>query len=146
MKEEYKRALVEVEKIIKMMPKQLQEKIPIKFIKMVENEKSKDYDCEISEPLEEQKLMIETIAILGLIYMEFLCSKEEKIQLRKNEIEILKQIDEENRKKLNKLFDNNKDSNKIIENKELNDDRELILIKEKWYKKIVNIIKKLFNK
>lgn len=83
MKQEYKEAFTEVIEIIKMMPNELANKIPSKFKKMLEDESDKEYNPNIQEPLEQQKLKNETIIILGLIYRDFLCSLDEKEDYKK---------------------------------------------------------------
>lgn len=152
MKKEYMEAFAEVNEIIKMMPKELVNKIPIKFREMVEEERDKEYNPSIQEPLEKCKLKNETIIILGLIYRDFLCSQEERKKLQEKDArelkEVEKYIEEESRKKYdpNAIFKDRKTNiiEKIQQNQESN---ALILIKEeKWYQKIFNIIKGLFKK
>lgn len=138
-------AFTEVNEIIKMMPKELADKIPIKFREMIEEERDKEYNPNIQEPLEKCKLKNETIIILGLIYRDFLCSQEERKKLQEKDAkeleEVQKYIEEENRKEYNPddIFKNKKQSN--IENNSMIEIKE-----EKWYQKIFNIIKGLFKR
>ena len=63
MKQEYKEAFTEVNEIIKMMPDELVNKIPSKFREMIEDERDKEYNPNIQEPLEKCELKNETIII-----------------------------------------------------------------------------------
>lgn len=152
MKQEYKEAFTEVNEIIKMMPDELVNKIPNKFKEMLEDERDKEYNPNIQEPLENQKLKNETIIILGLIYRDFLCSPNEKRKLQEKDArelqEVQKAIEQEIREKYNPddIFKNKK-RNVIEETKHTEEKASMIVVQEeKWYKKIFNIIKKLFKK
>ena len=71
MKEVYREAFSEIDEIFKLMPISFITKIPIKFRNMIHNEKSKEYQPIIEEPLENYTLKDETIIILSLIYRDF---------------------------------------------------------------------------
>ena len=150
MKQEYKEAFTEVNEIIKMMPDELVNKIPSKFREMLEDERDKEYNPKIQEPLEECKLKNETIIILGLIYRDFLCSQDEKRRLQEKDArelqEIQKAIEDEIRQKYNPddLFKKKNGNNNEHQNFE--ETAIAVAQKEKWYKKIFNIIKGLFSK
>lgn len=146
MKREYMEAFSEVYEILKLMPSELLNKIPKKFYKMIEEEKSKEYCPNIKEPLEQQKLKNETIIILGLIYRDFLCSVEERKMLQEKDAKELQEAQKELEREINKkynydtLFKNRKN---VEEQKK---ETGLTLVQEeKWYKKIFNIIKKIFR-
>lgn len=150
MKQEYNEAFTEVNEIIKMMPDELVNKIPSKFREMLEDESDKEYNPKIQEPLEECKLKNETIIILGLIYRDFLCSQDEKRRLQEKDArelqEIQKAIEDEIRQKYNPddLFKKKNGNNNEHQNFE--ETAIAVAQKEKWYKKIFNIIKGLFSK
>lgn len=98
---EYQNALTEVETILKLMPKDMLNKIPNSFLDFIEQKKSKSYmpnlNMEIS--LNEQILLKETRAILSLIYRSYLCNTEEKIKLKIDDsIELAKKQSELNEK------------------------------------------------
>ena len=129
------------------MPQELLNKIPIKFYEMIKEERDTEYIANIKEPLEKQKLKNETIIILGLIYRDFLCSPEEKKRLQEKDAmqlqEIEKALEDEIRQKYNPddIF-----KNKINKQRPQKEENALIVVEEKWYKKIFNIIKSLFKK
>ena len=142
-------AFTEVYEVLKLMPKQLLNKIPNEFYKMIEEERDKKYFPDIREPLEKQKLKNETIIILGLIYRDFLCSEEERKKLQEKDArelqEVQQKLEEEIRQKYNPddIF---KNRNKIEEQSAQEENSLMVVEEEKWYRKIFNIIKKLFKK
>ena len=150
MNQEYNEAFTEVNEIIKMMPDELVNKIPSKFREMLEDERDKEYNPKIQEPLEKCKLKNETIIILGLIYRDFLCSQDEKRRLQEKDArelqEIQKAIEDEIRQKYNPddLFKKKNGNNNEHQNFE--ETAIAVAQKGKWYKKIFNIIKGLFSK
>lgn len=151
MKQEYMEAFTEVNEIIKMMPKELVNKIPNKFREMIEEERDKGYVTNIQEPLEKQKLKNETIIILGLIYRDFLCSPEERKRLQEKDAKELakveKAIEEEIREKYNPddIFKNRRKSNTEPTQQSQENNSMIVVKEEKWYQKIFNIIKEIFK-
>lgn len=148
MKQEYKEAFTEVNEIIKMMPDELVNKIPSKFREMLEDERDKEYNPNIQEPLEKCKLKNETIIILGLIYRDFLCSQDKKRRLQEKDArelqEVQKAIEDEIRQKYNPndLFKkHNATDNQLIE-----ECKSITVIEEKWYKKLYKLIKSIFKR
>ena len=132
------------------MPKELLNKIPTKFYEMIAEERDTNYYTNIQEPLEKQKLKNETIIILGLIYRDFLCSPDEKKRLQEKDAkelqEVEKALEEEIREKYNPsdIFKNgNKTVSKTTQTFE--EKRMTVVQEEKWYQKLFNLIKNLFN-
>ena len=81
---EYKNALAEVDMILKLMSKDMLNKIPNSFLNFIEQKKSKSYipNLNMELSLNEQDLLNETKAILSLIYRSYLCSSEESRKLK----------------------------------------------------------------
>lgn len=131
MDEIYEEAFLEVSEILKIMPDNLSKKIPQSFKDMVEKNKSTTYNVCIHEPLEKNNLKEETIAILGLIYRDFLCDDKTRKKLR---CEFQKELDKElaEEYKTNNLF-----KKKEIKKEECN---YMVINKEKWYQKLWNCI------
>lgn len=151
MKKEYKEAFTEVYEIIKLMPSELSNKIPNEFIKMLEEEKDSTYFPKIKEPIENEILKDETIVILGLIYRDFLCSKEERKKLQEKDARELKEFEQELDKKMREKYKPDdlfrKDKTELKNDLDFtNKDNVTVYKKEKWYKKILNIIRRIFNK
>lgn len=101
MKEEYREAFSEVEKIINLMPTNLANRIPVGFKQIIEKEKSKTYRPNIIEPIEKCELKNETTIILAVIYRDFLCSKEERANLIERDTNDLAKFEKELREKYN---------------------------------------------
>lgn len=109
---EYQNALTEVEAILKLMPKDMLNKIPSSFLNFIEQKKSKTYipNLNMELSLNEQILLNETRAILSLIYRNYLCNTEEKRKLKIDDsIELAKKQNELNKKySYENLFNRNK--------------------------------------
>lgn len=146
MERAYEEAFAEVDEILKIMPIDLLSKIPIKFRKLISENKTSNYKIDIQEPLDEEKLKEETIVILGLIYRDFLASPEEREELHAQDAEELRRVEEEMKQKydMENIFKKRK-SEKTSQNNEFS--TELTLYEEKGLiKKLFNWIKGLFNK
>lgn len=94
-----KKSFTEAIEVIKNSEQEIINKIPKDFIRILEQNKDNDYKININEIDVENDLLPETYAILGLIYRDFLVSKEERKQLIENEKIILKKYEEELSKK-----------------------------------------------
>ena len=141
MKEEYREAFSEVEQILNLMPTNLSNKIPTKFKNIISLEKSKTYIPKISEPFEECELKAETNIILAVIYRDFLCSKEERVELLERDRNKLLEFEQELREKYNpdNIFKNKNNSSESIQDN-ISTETALVEYKEK------NFIQKLFDK
>ena len=95
MKRNYEEAFAEVEEILKIMPIDLVSKIPIKILRIISENKATDYNVKIQEPVNEQNLKPETIAILGIIYRDYISTPEEREELQKKDQEELERINKE---------------------------------------------------
>ena len=80
----YENALAEVDTILKLMPQDLLNKIPNSFLRFIEQKKSKSYSINLNFDLSlnEQNLLVETRAILSLIYRSYLCDSKESKKLK----------------------------------------------------------------
>ena len=146
MERAYEEAFTEVEEVIKLMPIDLVSKIPAQFRQTISENKATNYKVVIKEPLEEQKLKKETIAILGLIYRDFLASPEEREQLQMKDAEELKKIEQRMLEQydIENIFEKKKRT-KRLENDQ--DSKDLTLYKEpNFLSKLFNIIKGIFKK
>ena len=147
---------VDISIIIKMMPEEMRNKLSKKFIEFIENNKSTNYNSNINPeiPLKEQELRQETKEelrqetkeMIGIIYRDYLCSKEEKARLiREEEIE-LEHIEEGKRKQYdpNNIFKRN---NRNLEEKEKPDLKGCNVIKyrEPFIKRMLNKLKSIFR-
>jgi hypothetical protein len=138
---EYKEAFAEVYAIFAIMPQDILDKIPSGFKDMVENQRDKEYIVEIKEPIEDFDFKKETIAIIGLIYRDFLCSPEEREILKKQDLE-------EIRKFQSQLESNIFKSDKVKKPIEQNTSQTTnltVIENKKWYKKLLDLVKRIFK-
>ena len=141
MKEIYMDAFSEVNAILNIMPSNLYNKIPLKFKQMISEYKNNSYNLRIEEPVEDYELKDETKIILSLIYRDFLCSDEEKEQLKARDAQKLKEEEEQLREKYNpdNIFNNRK-----IENVEtVAEPVAMVEYKESFFNRIINKIKSI---
>ena len=146
MKDTINQAFTQVYDVINHMEIEMQEKIPKKFIDLIRENRDLDYKLNINykEDIKKQ-LLKESKVILSLIYRDFLCSKEKKEKLLQLDLEEIRreekilsekyEIDLEKRKK-------EKIEKNIEKIKEQDEKLPIKVEKEKWYKKIFEILKK----
>lgn len=150
MKQEVRQAFTEVNEIIKLMPIELINKIPIEFRYLIKEESDKKYLPNIKEPIEQYKLKDETIIILGIIYRDFFSLPEEREKLKEKDSEELQKmqqfIEKELREKYNPENIFNKEERKNLNEDKKENDSIILVVKEKWYKRIGNLIKKIFKR
>ncbi len=135
-------ALSEVYIILRYSDSNLINKIPLKFISIVNKFKDPSYKIQIDEnkSLNEQKLLPETRQILALIYRDYLCDEKEREELIKKNNKKIEEMN--NTYDIKNVFE--KRSNNI---KEINNEEQLIVVKqEKWYDKIFKFFKNIFRK
>lgn len=107
----YKKRFVEVDEILKNLPKQEFDKIPKDIINIIRNNKDSQYiwKYDRSQELTAQKLHIDTVAILSYINIEFLLNENQRKLMKK--IHNYNEIQEEKKRKIlynpNKLFNEN---------------------------------------
>ncbi|MBQ6991846.1 MAG: hypothetical protein IJN50_02885 [Clostridia bacterium] len=136
MEDNFGEAFYEVDKILNLMPKELVEKIPHSFQKIINDNKSTTYNKEIKGLENLNILKKETIVILSLIYRDFLCDKTEKEKILEKEQKII-----EERYSYDKLFKKN-----MITYCTNNECTDLVTInKDKWYKRIISFFKNKRN-
>lgn len=142
----YEEAFTEIDEIFKIMPIDLLSKIPAQFRQIISENKAKDYNVKLEEPLDEKKLKKETIIILGLIYRDFLASPEEREELQKRDSEEIKKIEEDMRKQydVENIFQKRKNKNENEEDEKFS--TELTIYKKpNFLKKIWGLIKGIFK-
>ena len=146
MERAYEEAFAEIDEILKIMPVDLLSRIPVQFRRLISENRAINYKIDIKEPIEEKVLKEETIAILGLIYRDFLASPEEREELQAKDAEALRKIEEEMQEQydVGNIFQKRKSKNNA-ENDDVSND--LILYKEQGFlKKLFNLIKGIFSK
>lgn len=141
----YEEAFYEVDEVLKLMPIDLRSKIPMQFRQAISENKAKNYKIEIKKPLNQQEFKPETVAILGLIYRDFLASPEEREKLQIEDAKEIKRIEEEKYNIdniLNKKRHKKNDGSNVREKS-----TELIVYgNEGFIKRIIRFFKRIFRK
>ena len=117
-------------------------RIPSQLYEYIENNRKKDYSCNINnyEPIENQNIMDETIELISLINLKYWADENERESL----ISIYNANEEIYNEKAREKYDpNNIFKNKTVQKEEA----AMVEIKaEKWYEKLFSLIKKLFER
>lgn len=154
---QYKKAYVELNEILKVLSKEQRDKIPISFINNVLKDMDKDYKFKFdyTKEISEQKVMVETEALLVEIYERYIASDEEKEKWKEYDRICLNRIEEEKKNKYKaNISENNKDNGEINITNDKIDDKEISnknifpikQKKERLFGKIINNIKKFLVK
>lgn len=145
MKESYRKALAEVDEILKLSDEESVNKISKDFMDFIKENKAKDYKVKIdtSKDLQEQELMYETKVILATIYRDYWATKEERKEIISKTNDRLEEIEKEknNKFKYEDLFKNNEKEQDIIK-----EENTKLIKKQEDDGFIKNIINKLMKK
>lgn len=142
-----RKAFSEVYDIINHMDDEMKNKIPNKFIKFIGDNRDFNYNVKIdyAQRIVNQKLIHETKVLLSLIYRDYICDEKTKEILIRRDNKILKEQEENLRKKYEINFEKLKENRKN-KNEEENEVVSLVVVKEyKWYEKIFKFIRNLFK-
>lgn len=146
MENNYPKAYKEVIEILKYVPKESVNKIPKSMLDTFNAKMDNNYEffIDTNKGIEEQELLEETKAILANIFRDYWATPYQKERILEKERYDRQKIEEEKRANCN--YDIFKKDNKV-ENKEdevSNNNLPIEVKKEKFYKKIMNFIKKTF--
>ena len=139
---EIKKAYSEVYEILKLVDKEYFDKIPKKFVEFLKREKDNNYIPNINEniPLEEQKLLNDTINILAMIKLDYWCSSEEE---KSELLKLLNENEKKHKEKINEKYNLENIFGRTT-NREIKD---LVEVKEKkWYEKFWDMFRNIFKK
>ena len=142
-KKAYSEALV----IINNLEPELYSKIPYGLISFFYRNKDNNYvaNIDLTKSINEQNLLDETRALLAVIYRDYICSKEKRIKLLKEEEKYFQE-------KNDKLFDmfSNKDTNakdhKEDDDIQISENKEITIIKENIYTRIKAFLQKMISR
>ena len=145
MENKYPKAYKEVIEILKYVPKESVDKIPQEMIEMFKTKMDVNYDfkIDISKEFEEQILLEETKAILANIFRDYWATPSQRKEIEAKDRYEMQKIEEEKMKKYNiDVFNQKNNSKKIEEEKE---ELPAEVNKEKFFDKIINFFKRIFN-
>lgn len=145
-------SFTEVYDIIMHFEKDMYSKIPHKFLNLVKQNRDMNYKVNIdyNKNLNEQNLLQKTKIILSLIYIDFLCSPEQRNELiEKDKIEL--ELEEKLlREKYNPDNTFKKKKTNIVEKdnekkKAITENIQMTIYKESIFKSIINSILRFFH-
>lgn len=153
----YSEAAVEVLDILNHMGKEDFEKVPTKFITMLEESASKDYVCELdySKRLIEMDLSEETKALLGVMFRNYWCSEERREAYENKISENETKLQEELRTKYNpdNIFskpsieeNSSVDSNETVSSETVTETGIVEIEEKSIFKRILNKIISIFKR
>ena len=139
----YSKAIVEVLYILNNLQDEIFSKIPDEVIKKLKENADLNYEFKPNaslENIEDLGLSKEAKAMLAVLYKNYICSDEEKIEFNKILLDNQDKLENDRRAKFStdKLFKNNKNEGKNVALVEVK--------KENFILKIVNKIKMFFSK
>ena len=81
-----KQAYAEIDAFIEILPDDIKRKIPKNMKEFFKNQKDKNYkkEIDINIPIEDQNLKEETLALIALLYIKYICEDEEEKRNLKN--------------------------------------------------------------
>ena len=143
---EFRESISEVLDILNHMEKTYTDKIPKKFKEFLDKNRLENYISNIdhSQKLNEMNLKPRTKDILAVIYINYWCTNEEKIDY----IKLLNENQKKYQAELIKKYDSDdifKKSKEIQENT-IREELSIVTYKETIYRKIINKIKRFFGK
>lgn len=144
----YQNALAEVEEILQNTEEELVTKIPNKMRQFIRENRNPEYIAQIvkDKPLNEQKILPETQALLALIYRSYWATEEEKKEFAlRDSVELEKEEKAKQNLYSNNLFENKKEVIKVEEKQKETTDIVLAQ-KEKWYQRAWRKLCSLFRK
>lgn len=148
-----KQAYSEIDAFIEILPEDKKRKIPKNMKEFFKEQKDKGYkkEIDINIPVEEQNLKEETLALIALLYIKYICENEEE---KRDLEEIYAENERKHREKIKNKYSvekvmqkRNEDYNKskFKENRVANE-KYLVEYKESIFKKIINKIKKFLKR
>lgn len=143
MQKNYNKAYKEVVEILKYVPKEDVEKIPIQMLEMFEEKMDKSYEFNYDENknFEEQELLIETKAIFANIFRDYWATLEQKERIIAKQNHDRKKEEEQKKEKYNtdNMFkkENDEQATKV--------ENSIIVYKEPLFRRMINKIKKIFK-
>lgn len=149
MDKNYRQAFAEVLEVIRNSNDDIKNKIPKKFIIFLEENEDKNYVVKIdfNNANWEDTLKQETLAVLALIYRDYIILQEERKKLLIEEQEELIKIENELREKYNpdNIFKKNNQDIQITDDID-SSDVALTEYKESIFTRIKNWLKQIFNR
>lgn len=146
MKESTSKAYVETIELLKYFSIEQVKKIPEEKLKVFLKFKDESYIYKVDETKSffEQDMMPETKAIFTILFEDYWATDDQREALKQKEKEAFKELEDKKRNLYNpdNLFKNKKvnEVEKYIKN------TNITLLNEKWYNKIIRVLKNIFKR
>lgn len=145
MKESTSKAYVEVLELLKCFSIEQVKKIPETKLKVFLKFRDENYRYKVDETKSffEQDMMPETKAIFTILFEDYWATDEQKRVLKQKEKEVFEELEDKKRNLYN--------PNDLFKNKKVNEVEKYIkntnitLLNEKWYNKILRVLKNIFK-
>ena len=138
----------EVIEILNYIPKEDFNKIPIDKINMFKANINPNYHFKYdpNKTLQEQNVSKEARIIIAILFRDYWATPNQKEKIIRKEKFDIKKIENEKKEKYNSdnIFKKQNNINEISTNTE--SVTSIAVVEEKWYKKIFNLIKIIFNR
>ena len=141
----------EVDAFLDIIDEKYKNKIPIKLRNLFTENKDTNYNpvYHANIPIEKQNIKKETIAMLGLLHLNYWCETEdEKNELRNIFLDNQKKYEEKINKKYNldDLFKNVSENKSKEDTEKIEEPNYMVEYNKPFYVKIMNFFRKLFSK
>lgn len=146
-----RQAYSEVTEIINLLDEDDRKKIPLNLRKYFEKERDKKYNktIDLSVSMKKQGLKRETIAIIAMLNLNYICNdKIQKEKLQKKYCENERKYQDELSKKynINDIFKSSIEEENTDDLDNIQEEKALIVKKEKFLSKVIRFIKKIFKR
>lgn len=146
-----RQAYSEVTEIINLLDEDDRKKIPLNLRKYFEKERDKKYNktIDLSVSMKEQGLKRETIAIIAMLNLNYICndkSEKEKLQKKYGENERKYQEELSQKYNINNIFKSSIEEENTDDLDNIQEEKALIVKKEKFLSKVIRFFKKIFKR
>ena len=148
--EDYSKVFTEVDEIFKHLPEDMLKKIPAKLKKEVAENKNDEYQFKYDRrrKLMNQQIFSQTKDFISLIYIIYICNKEEKREMleicRNSEKAVEEQKKKDYEEAVKKQVEDTEDKGGDTKDKKAK--TALTVEKKDWFKKLIEKIKNFFKK
>lgn len=143
MKRNMAQAYMEVNEILKYLPKEKVEKVPLEYRNLFENCHLDNYEVNIdpNKPIEEQKIVYETRVILTVLKYNYWCASDEE---RRKMQEQMREVDRQRNAKYD-ISELTQRKNVQTFSEVRNENLPVESVKESWLSKIISKFKRIFK-
>lgn len=145
---DYSKVFTELDEIFRYLPDEMLRKIPAKMKKVIRENKNKEYEFyyDESKELMNQDIYMQTKDFLAIIYIMFMCNKDDKERI----LRLCRESDRKIKNFRERLAQQNRENmfsnKKKVEKQKPKEETALVVSEKKWFTKLLNKIKSFFKK